>query len=99
MTLLRFCAYMFVLLCVRSALLPLSTWAQSEPSFTVGIRDACDPDTFNAAVGPGTCIPGAHGTTKFNLFVTELQQDHIAGGWRFNPLLNTTPGTFKLATV
>jgi hypothetical protein len=63
------------------------------------MRDACDPDTFNAAVGKGTCVSGAHGTTKFNLFVAELQQDQIAGAWRFNPLLKTTPGTFRLATV
>jgi len=63
------------------------------------MRDACDPDTFNKAAGPGTCIPGDHGQTKFNLFVAELQSDHIAGAWRFNPLLTTTPGTFRLTSV
>jgi len=72
--------------------------AQSEP-FTIGIHDACDPGTFTAAVGPGTCKPGQHGTTKFDVFIAELQSDHIAGGWRFNPLLKATPGTFELATV
>jgi hypothetical protein len=95
----RLCACVFMLFCACPALLSVATWAQSEPSFTIGMRDACDPDTFNAAVGPGSCVPGAHGTTKFNLFVAELQQDHIAGAWRFNPLLKTTPGTFSLATV
>jgi hypothetical protein len=33
------------------------------------------------------------------LFIAELQQDHIAGASRFNPLLKTTPNTFNLATV
>jgi hypothetical protein len=32
--------------------------AQSEP-FTIGIHDSCDPGTFTAAVGPGTCKRGS----------------------------------------
>ena len=82
-------------------LLSLSALAQSEP-FTIGMRDACDPGTFSSpvnAAGPGACKPGQHGTTKFKFFIAELQSDHIAGAWRFNPLLNTTAGTFQLATV
>jgi len=66
---------------------------------TVRIWDACDPDTFNAAVGPGTCIPGHHGQTKFQDFFAELDLDKIAGGWRFNPLLNATDGAFKLVQL
>jgi len=66
---------------------------------TVRIWDACDPDTFNAAVGPGTCIPGHHGQTKFQDFFAELDLDKIAGGWRFNPLLNTTDGALKLVQL
>src|SRR5262249_8677725 len=65
---------------------------RSPQTKTVRIWDACDPDTFNAAVGPGTCIPGHHGQTKFQDFFAELDLDKIAGGWRFNPLLNTTDG-------
>jgi hypothetical protein len=75
-----------------------STVAQSDP-FTIGIRDACDPGTFTANVGPGACKPGAHGTTKFKLFIAELQSDHIAGAWRFNPLLDATTVNFQLVTV
>ncbi len=66
---------------------------------TITIRDACDPDTFNAAVGPGTCIAGNHGTTTFELFLGELSEDHIVGAWRFNPLLNASSGTFALVTL
>jgi plastocyanin len=63
---------------------------------TVRIWDACDPMSFNAAVGPGTCQPGHHGQTDFQDFFSELQLDAIAGGWRFNPLLDTTADTLKL---
>jgi len=90
-----------VLLLACFVLLSTSGLAQSEP-FTIGIRDACDPGTFSSpvnAAGPGVCKPGQHGTTKFKFFIAELQSDHIAGAWRFNPLLNTTAGTFQLATV
>src|SRR5215469_12304774 len=72
--------------------------AQSH-TITILMRDACDPDTFNAAVGPNTCVAGQHGTTPFPLFIAELQQDHIAGAWRFNPLLDASAGTFKLVTL
>ncbi len=66
---------------------------------TVRIWDACDPDSFNAAVGPGTCIPGHHGQTNFQDFFAELDLDKIAGAWRFNPLLNATDGSFKLVQL
>jgi hypothetical protein len=79
-------------------LFSVSAFAQSG-TFTVGIRDACDPPTFNAVVGPGTCIFGDHGRTKFSLFVKELTQDHFAGAWYFNPMLNASAGKFRLITV
>ena len=66
---------------------------------TIRMRDACDPDSFNAAVGPGTCVAGHHGTTLFGDFISELQTDKIAGAWRFNPLLNATEGNFKLVRL
>jgi hypothetical protein len=72
--------------------------AQSH-TITILMRDACDPDTFNAAVGPNTCVAGQHGTTPFPFFIAELQQDHIAGAWRFNPLLDASAGNFKLVTL
>jgi hypothetical protein len=76
----------------------MTAWSQSG-SFTIGMRDACDPPTFNATVGPGTCISGDHGRTKFNLFVRELQQDRIAGAWYFSPLLDASARKFRLITV
>ncbi len=85
-----------VLLLACFVLLSASALAQPQP-FTIGIRDACDPGTFNANVGPGTCKPGHHGTTKFKFFIGELQSDQIAGAWRFNPLLNATQAKFTLS--
>jgi hypothetical protein len=59
------------------------------------MRDACDPKTFNDLFGPGTCLPGKHGTTKYQFFIGELAADRTAGAWRFNPLfksLNVSAG-------
>ena len=64
---------------------------------TVRIWDACDPASFDAKVGPGTCKPGHHGQTQFEDFFSEVESDQMAGGWRFNPLLNTSDGVLKLA--
>jgi len=75
------------------------TDASAQTTKTITMRDACDPATFNAAVGPGTCISGNHGNTLFSDFIGELQSDHIAGAWRFNPLLNANEGHFSLARL
>jgi hypothetical protein len=88
-------------------LLPAVLAAQSQDSSkksgpetkTIRIWDACDPASFDAKVGPGTCKPGHHGQTEFDDFFAEVQLDGIAGGWRFNPLLNTADGAFKLVRL
>jgi len=56
--------------------------ADSGP-LTVRMRDDCDPATFNAAVGPGTCI--GNGDTTFQQFQAELAKDGKVGDWRLNP--------------
>jgi plastocyanin len=56
--------------------------ADSGP-LTVKMRDDCDPKTFNAAVGPGTCVGG--GDTTFQEFLNELAKDGKVGDWRLNP--------------
>jgi len=74
--------------------------AKSAPQTkTVRIWDACDPETFNDFFKQTVCIPGHHGQTKFQDFLGELDLDKIAGGWRFNPLLNATDGSFKLVQL
>ena len=73
--------------------------AYAQTNKTITMRDACDPDSFNAVVGPGTCVAGPHGNTLFNDFVGELQTDQIAGAWRFNPMLDASEGHFRLARL
>jgi hypothetical protein len=80
-------------------LLMFTVMGAAQSSVTVTMRDACDPDTFNAVVGPGTCIAGQHGTTVFDLFIGEVASDHMAGAWRFNPLLNASGDVFSLVTL
>jgi len=49
----------------------------------VNMFDECDPTTFNAAVGPGSCTRPAG--VKFDKFVAELTQMQVAPQWHFAP--------------
>lgn len=49
----------------------------------VVIRDDCDPATFNAQIGPGTCVK--EGSTTFSEFVGQLLSQGRAPAWRFAP--------------
>jgi plastocyanin len=49
----------------------------------VNMLDACDPDTFNAALGAGTCV--RNGGVKFNDFITQLTRNGFVGPWQFAP--------------
>jgi plastocyanin len=51
---------------------------------TVDIQDQCDPATFNAAVGPGTCTGPTNGV-PFDTFVGEVTRTQQAGAWHFAP--------------
>jgi hypothetical protein len=57
--------------------------ASAHQQLSVQLRDDCDPATFNAAVGPGTCV--RKGNTTFADFFAQLRQKHSVEGWRFNP--------------
>ena len=50
----------------------------------VVMRDACDPATFNPAVGPGTCERHRPGV-PFGQFLSILRARHAVGDWRFAP--------------
>ncbi len=84
-------------LCVKVAiaLIPIAAAvtliAASDP-LVVRMQGPCDPATFNAAVGPGTCI--GNGTITFAHFVAQLTNAHKAGAWLFDPAAGTVdPGT------
>jgi plastocyanin len=49
----------------------------------VVMRDDCDPATFNAAIGPGTCVK--EGSTTFSEFIAQLIAQGRAPAWRFAP--------------
>lgn len=51
---------------------------------SVSIMDACDPATFNAALGPGTCV--GNGTVTFNAFIAELRSTRKVATWANAPL-------------
>ena len=58
---------------------------QSAPALdrTVIANDACDPETFNAVIGPGTCVrPGAGGVT-FAHFIDQLTRLGTVPSWFF----------------
>ena len=50
---------------------------------TIRIEDDCDPATFNAAVGPDTCV--GDGDTEFEELIDELIDEGDAGKWRNHP--------------
>jgi len=53
----------------------------------VNVFDACDPETFNAALGPGSCVRS--GGVRFEDFIEQLTRHHSIGSWFFGPS-NTT---------
>jgi|ERR1051325_7353934 len=49
----------------------------------VSMQDQCDPATFNAALGAGTC--SRQGSVTFAQFNSELGSTHQVAAWRFVP--------------
>ena len=67
----------------RDAVGITATQALTAAQHAVTLFDACDPETFNAAVGPGTC--SRSGGVRFENFVAELTRHHSIGAWHFAP--------------
>lgn len=80
---------MLPLVALSVAVLSIAAAAQNEaqPSeLTIHVRDYCDPTSFNAAIGSGTCDRDAStGAITFMGFLTELSMDKSVGAWRFAP--------------
>jgi hypothetical protein len=49
----------------------------------VRMEDRCDPASFNAVVGPGTCEPTPHGKITFDEFAAEAISQGSVDHWRF----------------
>ena len=58
--------------------------ADVKPAHPIELLDQCDPATFNAAVGPGTCMSG-HPGIKFDRFINQLITTQDAPAWRNAP--------------
>jgi hypothetical protein len=72
-----------VLTTVAGAALAAASIALAAPSSgTVVMLDACDPATFNAAIGEGTCERTGGGVT-FDTFIGQLLTHGTAPSWRF----------------
>jgi hypothetical protein len=52
----------------------------------IGVRDACDPATFNAAVGPGTCIrpDNSNRFVAFPDFIARVTERGAHNAWSFD---------------
>ena len=59
--------------------------------------DACDPETFNQAAGPGTCTRS--GGLRFDLFIEQLTKHAFVGAWRFSPNTSTIRDGATLVAV
>ena len=57
--------------------------AKAPSQHVVSMFDACDPETFNAALGEGACMRS--GGVRFDTFLELLGLHHSIGGWHFAP--------------
>jgi hypothetical protein len=67
------------------ALLSLTSGAAAVQQEIKKIRlyDNCEPTSFNAELGPGTCV--GNGTQTFDQFIAELIETQTATAWRNQP--------------
>ena len=68
---------------VALLLVPAAGASAAGATRQVQMLDDCEPATFNAAIGPGTCIKD--GTTTFQAFIGQLLAQGRAPAWRFAP--------------
>jgi plastocyanin len=62
----------------------------------IEMHDACDPMSFNNAIGEGTCTRS--GGVKFDRFIAQLTKKGVAEAWRFTPKeLTARVGTTLMA--
>ncbi len=63
---------------------------------TVRMLDRCEPESFNAVLGEGTCI--GNGEVTFDKFIRQLEESGVAHTWRnIPPNLNMRVGQTLVA--
>jgi plastocyanin len=76
---------------------PAGTASAGRDNIMVNMHDACDPATFNAAIGPDSCL--RNGGVTFDQFVAQLTQRGSIGAWHFAPgVANARVGETFLAS-
>jgi plastocyanin len=60
----------------------------------IELTDDCDPASFNAAIGPGTCV--GDGETTFAQFLKQLSPTHVPEDWAFDPSRTTVKAGQKV---
>lgn len=68
----------------------LSQGAPVNSTHTVQLLDKCDPLSFNAAIGAGTCL-STHPGLNFDKFIAQLVHGQSAPAWRNAPSAITLP--------
>jgi len=70
---------------------------EGRANIMVNMHDACEPDSFNAAAGPGTCT--RNGGVQFDNFIAQLTAHQAVGAWHFAPgVANARVGETFLAS-
>jgi len=68
---------------VAGAVPKSSPMAAGHGQRAIMIFDACDPETFNAELGPNTCV--RNGGVRFANFIELLTRNRSVGAWHFTP--------------
>jgi hypothetical protein len=60
---------------------PANAQGGNRDEIRINMKDSCDPASFNAAVGPGTCVRS--GGMTFDNFIGQLTKHQVVGAWHF----------------
>jgi plastocyanin len=80
-----------IALLAASALAAVAVASGASQSRNIQVLDDCDAASFNAVIGPGTCVKA--GGVTFSEFIEQLATQGTAPAWRFSPgALKLSPG-------
>jgi hypothetical protein len=66
---------------------------------TIEILDICDSASFNAVLGPGTCVRAGQRNLTFQQFIAQLDNIHTVPSWRNAPgVVHVAVGTQLVST-
>jgi plastocyanin len=71
-------------ICGATALIAAAVAFAQADHRNVQILDNCDPASFNAAIGPGTCVRTGGGLA-FPRFIAQVSSKGGASSWQFSP--------------